>query len=271
MSAEAIEAEVVALVPASTDVSLGTLHATSPQSLVESASALATTLARVIEAQKLYSNIQGRRHVKVEGWTTLAVMLGCVPREVAMDALEDGSYVATVELVRMRDGVVLSRATSECGMDEPTWSGRARYARRSMAATRATGKACRLAFSWIMAMAGYDPTPLEEMPHEERDVTPLRAPAPFRQAEKASGAARKASDKQIAMIWAKAKAKGDTLGVGDKDVTELLKRISLDLGFTSSKDWTMPAIDSLVKAVEAWTLASFGSQEPPENDSTDVF
>ena len=105
------------------------------------------------------------------------------------------------------------------------------------------------------------------------EATPPKAsaPAPFRQAEKVSGAARKASDKQIAMIWAKAKAKGDTLGVGDKDVTELLKRISADLGFSSSKDWTMPAIDSLVKAVEGWTLTSFGAKEPPENDSTDVF
>ena len=33
-----------------------------------------------------------------------------------------------------------------------------------MAQTRATGKACRLAFSWIMALAGYEPTPAEEMP-----------------------------------------------------------------------------------------------------------
>jgi hypothetical protein len=32
-----------------------------------------------------------------------------------------------------------------------------------MAQTRATGKACRLAFSWIMSLAGYEPTPAEEM------------------------------------------------------------------------------------------------------------
>ena len=58
-----------------------------------------------------------------------------------------------------------------CGSDDeldrygkPVWSTRPRYARRSMAQTRATGKACRLAFSWIMALAGYEPTPAEEMP-----------------------------------------------------------------------------------------------------------
>jgi hypothetical protein len=32
-----------------------------------------------------------------------------------------------------------------------------------MAQTRATGKACRLAFSWIMSLAGYEVTPAEEM------------------------------------------------------------------------------------------------------------
>jgi hypothetical protein len=32
-----------------------------------------------------------------------------------------------------------------------------------MATTRATGKACRLAFSWVMVLAGYEATPSEEM------------------------------------------------------------------------------------------------------------
>jgi len=74
--------------------------------------------------------------------------LGVIPREDSVEALEDGGYVAKVSLVRMADGAVISSASSECGMDEPTWAGRARYARRSMAVTRATGKAARLAFSW---------------------------------------------------------------------------------------------------------------------------
>lgn len=159
--------EVVVIEPHAQEVSLGTLQADTAVALLTTATAMATALAGVIERQKLYTNIGGRSHVRVEGWTTLATMLGCTPREVANEALADGSYVATVELVRMRDGAVISRATSECGMDEPTWASRARYARRSMAATRATGKACRLAFSWIMALAGYDPTPAEEMPHAE--------------------------------------------------------------------------------------------------------
>jgi hypothetical protein len=74
----------------------------------------------------------------------------------------------------MADGACISRASAECGAEDekdkhgkPLWANRPRYARRSMAQTRATAKACRLAFSWIMALAGYQPTPAEEMPENE--------------------------------------------------------------------------------------------------------
>ena len=105
--------------------------------------------------------IQGKKFVGVEGWTTLAVMLGCVAREVST-TVHDGIYVAVVELVRMNDGACVGRASAECGEEKP-WNTRPKYARRSMAQTRATGKACRLAFSWIMLLAGYEVTPAEEM------------------------------------------------------------------------------------------------------------
>lgn len=159
-----------AIVPVTTAmVALGTLQAATPGALVEQAAAMATALARVIDEQKLFTVIQGKRHVRVEGWTTLGTMLGVLPREVSVTE-EWGVYTATVELVRMSDGAILSRASAECGdADEvdregkPIWASRPRYARRSMALTRATGKACRLAFSWIMALAGYQSCPAEEM------------------------------------------------------------------------------------------------------------
>jgi hypothetical protein len=137
--------------------------------------------------------IQGKKFVGVEGWTTLAVMLGCVAREVSTTE-QDGIYIAIVELVRMSDGACISRASAECGEEKP-WNTRAKYARRSMAQTRATGKACRLAFSWIMSLAGYEVTPAEEMtpiieaeqvidasvmPKSTVPPTPVSEPAPTR-------------------------------------------------------------------------------------------
>lgn len=162
MDRKELRSKEVAIVPiAAGTVSLGTLQATSPQALVEGAAAIAGTLAGVIKSQRLSVSIQGKEYVRVEGWTTLAVMLGVVAREVECHE-EFGVYTAVVELVRMSDGAVISRASSECGEESP-WCDRPRFARRSMSQTRATGKACRLAFSWIMALAGYEVTPSEEM------------------------------------------------------------------------------------------------------------
>jgi hypothetical protein len=154
-------------------VSLGTLQAASPTALVSGAAEMAQELATVIDKQKLFTVIQGKRFVGVEGWTTLATMLGVTAREVSTTQ-EDGVYVAVVELVRMSDGACISRASAECGEEKP-WNTRPRYARRSMAQTRATGKACRLAFSWIMSLAGYEVTPAEEMtPIVEAEHEPER-------------------------------------------------------------------------------------------------
>jgi len=139
--------------------------------LIQQASAIASELAKIIKTKKLSSRIQGREFVHVEGWSTMGAMLGVLPREVPDGTIrhEDGSYEATVELIRINDGAIIGRASALCGVDEKdrkgklTWGNRPEYARRSMAITRATGKAYRLGFSWIMALAGYEPTPAEEI------------------------------------------------------------------------------------------------------------
>jgi hypothetical protein len=186
-------------------VSLGTLQAASAVALVQGAREMANALADVIERQKLATVIHGRKHVNVEGWTTLGIMLGVVPREVST-VETDGVYTATVELVRVVDQGVISRASAECGSaDEldrygkPIWANRPRYARRSMAQTRATGKACRLAFSWIMALAGYEPTPAEEMPDTRQDETVITE----KPAEKLAANDRLITDNQRKLLEAK--------------------------------------------------------------------
>jgi hypothetical protein len=165
-------------------IELGTLRASSPRALVTAATDVAKCLSDVIRQGGLSCKISGREYVRCEGWTTLAAILGVVPREV--DTVEEeGVFLATVELVRISDGQVVTRASAECGSPDeldrsgkPLWASRPRYARRSMAQTRATGKACRLAFSWVMALAGYEPTPAEEMPDQEEHHEPRRAAKP---------------------------------------------------------------------------------------------
>src|SRR5882762_1146733 len=172
MTSEAL----VPIVEESPRVELGVIRADGPKELLKVASEAADALASVIASKKLFSTISGRQYVRVEGWTTLATMMGCLPREVSVSRDEKGTYTATVELVRMGDQAVLTRASAECGMDEPTWAKRADYARRSMAVTRATSKACRIAFSWVMVLAGYEATPSEEIPEQERGGTSTAPP-----------------------------------------------------------------------------------------------
>ena len=166
------EAQNQVVVPVTTTaISLGTLQADKPAALIAGATELANALAGVIQSRGLSVKIQGRDYVRVEGWTTLGIMLGVVAREVSCTE-QDGIYTAVVELVRIADQAVISRASAECGEESP-WNKRPRYARRSMSLTRATGKACRMAFSWIMALTGYEVTPAEEVDMEGRQEPPI--------------------------------------------------------------------------------------------------
>ena len=160
-------------------VRLGAIEATSPNDVVIRATGMAKTLADIITSRRLYTTINGKKYVQVEGWSTLGAMMGVLPREVEVYERENGDFEATVELIRTSDCAVVGRASSIVSSDEKLWKGRERYARRSMAVTRATGKAYRLGFSWIMSLAGYEPTPAEEMPVEEvRPVKRATLPQP---------------------------------------------------------------------------------------------
>lgn len=138
--------------------------AMEPDEQIVHATKIATVLADVIKKQGLYSNIQGKEYVKVEGWQTLGTFLGITARERDVTRHDDGSYTAFVDLIKFADGTVVGGASAYCGVAEKRWGGADEYARRSMAITRATGKAFRSNFAWVIALAGYETTPEEEMP-----------------------------------------------------------------------------------------------------------
>jgi hypothetical protein len=124
----------------------------------------------VIEKQKLFINISGKKYVKTDAFIALGNIQGIFPKEVSVVEHEDGTYEATVELIDKATGNVIGGASAICGTDEPMWKSRPRFARRSMATTRATGKAFRLHHAWILALAGYETTPSEEMEHVAKET-----------------------------------------------------------------------------------------------------
>lgn len=142
-----------------------------PVEVVSKATEVANALTNVIEGKKLYQQIQGKKHILVDGWQLLGGMLGVTAVCVATEPV-DGGYKATVE-ARTADGRVVGRADALCTKHEKRgpWKGADDYARLSMAQTRATSKALKGPLGFVVSLAGYAPTPAEEMTFMEPDKT----------------------------------------------------------------------------------------------------
>jgi len=136
---------------------------------IERGKKVANKLARVIEEGKLYTIIKGRKYVHCEGWTTLGAMLGLFVRIIKMEEVEkDEEFEVKVFAEVWHKNQLISSAYASCSSKEENWKNRDKYAIRSMAQTRATSKVMRLSLSWIMKLAGYEPTPAEEMEIENK-------------------------------------------------------------------------------------------------------
>lgn len=189
---------------------------------IKKASIIAKQLTSLLETQKLYSLIEGKKFIVVEGWNTLGAMLAVFPEVVSTERLPEktlkrylveyeawnsatrtkykatkiihpalydsakqtiildaaGSEEREIEEIRYKaivqlksvNGTVITKAEAICSNAETGKINNDEYSIASMAQTRATGKAFRLAFSWIVKMAGYEPTPAEEVAIEHESV-----------------------------------------------------------------------------------------------------
>lgn len=196
-----------------------------PDQMAAKASKIATVLKDIIDKQGLFTTIQGKQHIKVDGWCALGNFLGVLPREDKVTELEDGSYEAKVDLIRWADGTRVGGASAICSVTEPRWARADKNARRSMAITRATGKAFRISFSWIVCLAGYSPTPLEEMPeHAIEEAKPKQAKAPAKAATVYTG-----ENKQAAIVQEILTRKNVPVDLWDTVHSKLMNRPSTDL------------------------------------------
>lgn len=139
----------------------------APQAIVARAQKTADACRQIV--MKCSIQLQGRGYIKAEGWQALAASCGYSPRIGTVEELSNGDIRAVCDLVRLSDGEIVASAEGYLGVDEGMWARRPRYARRAMAQTRATSRACRSALAWIVPLldAGLETTPAEEIPHAE--------------------------------------------------------------------------------------------------------
>jgi hypothetical protein len=131
-----------------------------------------------------------------------------------------------------------------CLNDEPNWRNKPLFQLKSMAQTRALAKALRNVMAWVVVLAGYSPTPAEEMDdvqdngikQPQRKVQPPAAKPPT------NGESLLISEPQRKRLWAIAKGAGVS--------EDLLREITERHGFKSGKDITRASYEAIVTEVE---------------------
>lgn len=146
------------------------LWAENPDDVIKKGQEIAKKVSKIVEKCKLYVEINKKKYVCVEGWQTMGTMLGVFPYIEWTKPIKDGTTKCGYEaraVIKTVKGDIISAGESECRVEENRQKDA--YAIRSMAQTRAVSKAFRLAMSWVMTLAKYEPTPAEEITLEMKE------------------------------------------------------------------------------------------------------
>jgi len=237
-TAEEIGQEIV---PASTpQVTL--FRSDDPVEVLKRATEVANALKAVLVEQGMVQNIQGKGHVKVEGWVTLGAMLGVVPVVTWTRKLENG-WEARVE-ARTLDGRVVGAAEAECLKEERRWQNADDYAVRSMAQTRAQSKALSGPLRFIVTLAGYQGTPAEEMDGVNRDVKRGKPSDAQRKLIKTLVTQKRATPAQLKVILEQIGAADVEIREGWMEYLTAGKEGTASALITYLKERPLPAVDA---------------------------
>lgn len=178
-----LEAELVPAGPQQPQGLTEVLGAT-PETVLQRTAEVAKQYKEFLRQQGLVKRIGQSDHISVDGWQMLGMMLGCTA-VVTQTRQTDNGWEAKAEL-RDRTGRVIGAGDAECLRDEKRWKQADDYAIRSMAQTRAIGKAFRSVFGFIAKSAGFEATPAEEMDGVKRQ--PAKKPPALSRRQKAGNA-----------------------------------------------------------------------------------
>ena len=145
---------------------------------LKNAASLAQDVAKIVKDNGLAKKFGSspKEHVFVEGWLTISRVNNEAPhaKVESVERIGDHEVIKARAWITDASGSVVSEADGYCSTEEANWKGKPFYARASMAQTRAIGKAMRLRHAWVMVMAGFSPTPAEEMSEEILSPAPAK-------------------------------------------------------------------------------------------------
>ncbi len=150
----------------------------TPQDVVDNATIQSKLLMDIVAKTKCFQEIADKKYLQVEAWETIGAFNQTHAETESIKPIivntETIGYQAHVRL--WKDGVIVGGAVMPCYFSENCCRGKEGDARHrasmSAAQTFATSKAYRMNFSYVAILAGYQPTPSEEM---WEDGTPTAA------------------------------------------------------------------------------------------------
>jgi hypothetical protein len=136
-----------------------------PGEVISRAQEQSSALMDIVETQKLYHVIKGKKYLMVEAWQLLAAFngLNIVVESTQRIKKDDAEGWEAKCSIYNSEGRKVGAGEAECLNSEKNWANRDDYMLRSMAQTRAVSKACRTILSFVVVLAGYEPTPYDEM------------------------------------------------------------------------------------------------------------
>lgn len=152
-------------------VDIGLLR--DPELVLAEAHKAAAALGKVIASKTRKVTLNGKQYLEVEDWVLLGQFYGVAGKTEWTRPVEVGEakgWEARVVLIDQRTGHEVGGSEAMCLNTERNWKGKDDFQLRSMAQTRALGKALSGKLRWIPVLAGYSGTPAEEVTPDPRPV-----------------------------------------------------------------------------------------------------
>ena len=238
---------------------------------MEDAVAKAKTFTSIVESQKLYTRMGPGKHLHVEAWQTIAMGYGLTPGIKSAEILYDAETrqeigAKATSVIYDQTGTIRGGAEAYCMRSERNWGSKPVHQLLSMAGTRAVSKGLRLLLAWVVVLAGYNPTPYEEMGSEQGQpqTQAPKATKPRTQTQPRRGAA---STTQVGQLMQRA----DTLLVHRAQVMQYIKgQYKLDNPLDLDEDQYRDTLDWLEtegqKGMEDGPVATESHGESPEEE-----
>jgi hypothetical protein len=134
-----------------------------PDRAIGDATKAATAITQMVRDAGMAKRIGESEHLEVEAWQAIGQFYGCTCRTERTRELDDDKGWEAVVVILNTQGVIVGGAEAECRRDESQWESKPTFQLKSMAQTRAAGKAYRMMFGWVARLGGWAGTPAEEM------------------------------------------------------------------------------------------------------------